>query len=453
MTASAGERSVYHRPLLWMLALAYACNFMDRSVVGTLAQAIKVDLVLSDAQLGLLQGFAFVVLYCIAGLPFAWLAERRDRITIISICLALWSAMTMVCGLTANFGQLLLARVGVGVGEAGCNPCSHSMIADAFAAKERSRALSVYQLGATVGTMVGAMCAGAIAQHFGWRVAFLMIGAPGLLVALAMRVFMRDPGRAGAASVAGDAGIGVVLRQLAGDWTILHLVLGFTLASFAFAAVSAFNQPYFIRAFGLSVARIGLIFGLSGGVASAACLVLSGRMTDWAARRDARWHGLLPVCGLGLSVPCTLAAYTVGDWRAALAFTFMAGFCLNWFIIPTLAALHRLLGIGRVATGMALVLLFQNFAGLGAGPFVAGAVIDALARAIYGKAHAANFLVDCPAGQGAGAYAAACHGALTQATRFGLMATVLVVAWACVHYALAALSLRRAVAAVEQGPR
>jgi predicted MFS family arabinose efflux permease len=431
-----------------MLALAYACNFMDRSVVGTLAQAIKLDLKVTDSQLGLLQGFAFVVLYCVMGLPMAWLAERRDRIGLISICLAVWSAMTMVCGLAQSFAQLLLARVGVGVGEAGCNPCSHSMIADAFAPGERSRALSIYQLGATVGTMVGAMSAGFVAQAWGWRAAFVAVGVPGLLVAVAMRVFMRDPPR-----VRTDAGgpqglpLAAVLKRLIGEPTMVNLVLGFTLASFAFAMVSSFNQPYFIRAFGLTVAQIGLVFGLSGGLASAACLVASGRLTDWAAQRDERWHAILPIAGMMLSIPCTLGAYSSPDWRLGLALTFLAGFFLNWFIIPTLSVLHKLLGVRQVAGGMALILMFQNFMGLGLGPYVAGAVIDAAARLQFAASGLGGFTTACPGGAApAGASAAlgaACHVTLVTATRIGLMSSVVVVVWACAHYAVAAIRLSR----------
>lgn len=448
--ASREERAaVYGRPLLWMLSLAYACNFMDRSVIGTLAQAIKIDLRLSDTQLGLLQGFAFVVLYCLAGLPLAWLADRRNRINIISVCLVVWSGMTMACGLAQNFVQLALFRVGVGVGEAGCNPCSHSMIADAFEPGERSRALSIYQLGATVGTMVGAMSAGIVAERYGWRIAFLVVGAPGIFVALAMKLTMKDPGhgRLDGAAERQAARMGDVLRRLVTSAALVNLVLGFTLASFAFGAISGFTQPYFIRAFGLTYGQIGLIFGLSGGVASAACLLVSGRLTDLVTVSSDRWHAWLPIIGLTCAIPATLAAYTVGDWRVAVACTFVSSFFMNWFIIPTLSALHKLLGLRMVATGMALVLLFQNFLGLGAGPYVAGLVIDAAGRGLFTGRGLGQFATACPGGealQGATApMAEACHATLTAATRIGLLSTVLILAWAIAHYALASLHLNR----------
>ncbi len=448
VAASEGRPAIYARPLLWMLSLAYACNFMDRSVVGTLAQPIKLDLLLTDSQLGLLQGFAFVVLYCVAGLPLAWLSERRNRITILSICLVMWSGMTMVCGLAQNFVQLLLFRVGVGVGEAGCNPCSHSMIADAFASGERSRALSIYQLGATVGTMLGAMSAGLLAEKFGWRAAFLVVGAPGIAVAGAIKLTVKEPTRVQSSPAPALAvPLSAVLRRLVNSRAIVHVVLGFSLASFAYAGIAGFNQPYFIRAFGLKYGQIGVIFGLSGGLASAACLLITGRLTDRLTQRSDRWHAFLPMIGLGFSLPCIAAAYAVGDWHVAIVWSFLGGFFMNWFIIPSLSVMHKLLGVRLVASGMALILLFQNFMGLGAGPYVTGLVIDAAGRRIYAAAGLGDFKAMCPGGvalHGASLEAAqACHSALTSATRLGLWSMVLILAWAILHYALAARHLHR----------
>ena len=455
-----GRDGVYARPLLWMLALAYACNFMDRSVIATLAQAIKTDLLLSDGQLGLLQGFAFVVLYCLMGLPMAWLAERRNRISLISICLVVWSGMTMVCGLAQNFVHLLLARIGVGVGEAGCNPCSHSMIADTFDAGQRSRALSIYQLGATAGTMLGAILAGQVAQHFGWRAAFVAVGIPGIVVALAMKLTMKDPPRrpdttAGATQALADPL--PVLKWLLRNRAIIHLELGFTLASFAYGAISGFNQPYFIRAFGLTVGEIGLIFGISSGLASATCLIVSGWLTDRCAARGNLWYARLAIIGMLCALPAIFAAYTVGDWRVAAILTFVSGFFMNWFIIPSLSLFHKLLGVRRVATGMTLLLMFQNFLGLGAGPFAAGLVIDAATRSLFASTGHGAFAAQCPGGQaiaGAGAdMIQACHAALLGGTRIGLLASIAILVWACLHYFIAGRLVARAAPDHPFGPQ
>lgn len=437
-------RSVYAFPLLWMLSLAYACNFMDRSIVGTLAQAIKVDLILTDSQLGLLQGFAFVVLYSVVGLPLSRLAERFNRVNIIAICLVAWSGMTMACGLAQTFVQLLLLRVGVGVGEAGCNPCSHSMIADTFAPEARSRALSIYQMGATVGTTIGAIAAGAIADLFGWRMAFVLVGAPGLLLAGATRLFVKDPPRVDAhvtVEQANAARLSAVLRRLVTSPAIVHLVIGFTLASFAQGGLAAFTQAYFVRAFGLSYGQVGLLFGLSGGIASAASLIITGRLTDRGAIADVRWHAWWPIVGVALSIPCSIMAYTVGTWPIAVAWSFANSFFIGWFILPTLSALHKLVGVRLVATGMALVLMFQNLVGLGGGPYVTGVIIDLASQHLYSLHWLGQFATSCPGGAahaGAATSAArACHAALVDGTRTGLLFTTVIRVWACAHYAWA----------------
>jgi MFS family permease len=449
-----GAMAVYGAPLLWMLSLAYAVNYMDRSIVGTLAQAIKLDLQLTDGQLGVLQGFAYVVLYSVTGLPLAWLAERRDRINILAVCLVAWSAMTMICGLAQSYAQLLLLRVGVGIGEAGCNPCSHSMIADAFAPQQRSRALSVYQLGATVGTTVGAMTAGLIADRVGWRMAFVIVGAPRLLLAAILKLASKDPPRVEGRHTAGQmetARLAPVARRIETSPALVHIIIGFTLASFVSGALGAFSQPYFIRAFGLNYGTVGLAFGLSGGLASAASLISGGRISDAMTARDGRWHVWLPIIGLAVSIPCSWLQFSAGDWRLALAWGFANGFFMNWFIIPTLSVMHKLVGVRLVATGMALILMFQNFVGLGGGPFFTGYLIDTFSQNLFAAGGHGDFRTLCPGGRAHPGVAAdlvrACRSSITEATRFGLQFTVLIRAWACLHYALAAKHVLRELTA------
>jgi hypothetical protein len=187
---------------------------------------------------------------------------------------------------------------------------------------------------------------------------------------------------------------------------------------------------------------IGVAFGFSGGLASAASLMTSGRITDAATQRDTRWHVWLPVIGLALSMPCSWAAYAAPDWRIALMFSFANGFFMNWFIIPTLSVMHKLVGVRMVATGMALILMFQNLVGLGGGPFVTGVIIDWMSQHLFSGLGFGRFDMLCPGGKAhvgaAIALAHACRTSITQATRVGLQFTVLVRLWACVHYALAA---------------
>src|SRR5580700_357053 len=185
----------YSRWVVILLMLVYTSNFIDRTIVGTLGQAIKVDMKLSDAQLGLLGGFAFAFLYTILGIPIARLAEKRSRVTIISVCLAIWSGMTALCGAAASFPLLLLCRVGVGIGEAGCSPSAQSLIADYYTPERRATALSAYSFGIPLGGMIGAISGGLLAQSVGWRWAFVIVGLPGILLALLTAMSLKEPPR------------------------------------------------------------------------------------------------------------------------------------------------------------------------------------------------------------------------------------------------------------------
>lgn len=444
-------------PLLPMLVMAYAANFMDRTIIGTLAQAIKVDLVITDGQLGLLQGFAFVVLYSFTGLWIANLTERFDRIWIISVCITLWSGMTMLCGTAANFAQLLLFRIGVGIGEAGCNAPSHSMIADAYEPRRRASALGIYNMGTAIGTMIGAMSGGLIAQYLGWREAFLIVGAPGVVLAIAMRLILRDPPRT---AIKRDVPvtpvrIAHIAKGLAGNPAIRHMVFGFTLTSFAAAGSGSFAQPYFIRNFGLTYAQIGLIFGLAIGLSTAISMVVSGRLADRTSSRDGRWHAWLPAIGVAVSTPFSLMAYSVGSWPLALALLIVADFFATWFIAPTLSGIHKIVGPRAVAMSMALILLFQNMLGLGGGPLVTGMLIDHFAQSNFAQLGLGEFLTACPGGVAPAGSAAdlvsGCASSLAGATRWGIYVAIVMRIWAVLHFVLAARHVARALGAGASG--
>ena len=189
------SRGTNRSTILALLMLVYTFNFIDRMIIVTLGQAIKVDLQITDAQLGLLQGLAFAVFFTTLGIPLARLAERFSRVNIIAICLALWSGMTVLCGTAANYTQLFLYRMGVGVGEAGCSPPAHSLITDLYAPGSRATALSIYSLGIPLGMMFGAMAGGWIADELGWRQAFVIVGLPGVVLAVLFKMVVKEPPR------------------------------------------------------------------------------------------------------------------------------------------------------------------------------------------------------------------------------------------------------------------
>ena len=304
----------YKRAVLATLTLVYTLNFIDRTIVGIIGQPMKESLGITDNQLGLLGGLAFALLYTILGVPIARLAERVSRVNIIAICITLWSGFTALCGIAPNFAVMLAMRVGVGIGEAGCSPPAHSLISDYYEPKRRASALSVYAFGIPLGGMLGAIFGGLIAQYLNWRMAFFIVGLPGVLVAIALKLIVKEPPR-GHSEIAGppgpaggrDAGgdrhaagaqlrqeiayevreLGIVGRRIFGTWSFLNMALGVTLASFAGYGAGAFSSPYFIRTFGLGLALVGVLFGIIGGVSSGSGTLLGGFVTDWLSKRSA----------------------------------------------------------------------------------------------------------------------------------------------------------------------
>ena len=309
----------------------YTLNFIDRTIVGIIGQPMKESLGITDNQLGLLGGLAFALLYTMLGVPIARLAERVSRVNIMAICITMWSGFTALCGLAPNFAVMLAMRVGVGIGEAGCSPPAHSLISDYYEPKRRASALSVYAFGIPLGGMLGAIFGGLIAQYLNWRMAFFIVGLPGVLVAIALKLIVKEPPRghseiAGAPGAAGgrDAGgssrprrrparfarrsryevseLGIVGKRIFGTWSFLNMALGVTLASFAGYGAGAFSSPYFIRTFGLGLALVGVLFGIIGGVSSGSGTLVGGFVTDWLTKRSAAWYALVP--GIGLAIAC-----------------------------------------------------------------------------------------------------------------------------------------------------
>ncbi len=271
-----GKKSV-----VLLLTLAYTLNSADRTLIAILGSALKSDLKLSDAQLGWLIGPAFATLYAFSGLIIARLAERFNRVAIISIALTVWSALTALCGMATSLSQLLLLRMAVGVGEAGCTPPAHSLISDYVESAHRSTALSIYSCGISLGYILSALVGGYVTMHYGWRTACVVIGLPGTAVALLIRAFIKEPPRGSAdarpmpaapASAARPwfsvelAEMNAVAQLLFRQRSLAHMLFGLILASFAAQGSYAFTPAYFARAFNLDYTTVGIISALTGGV-------------------------------------------------------------------------------------------------------------------------------------------------------------------------------------------
>ena len=445
-------KDTYRSTILVLLVLVYTFNFIDRMIVATLGQAIKVDLQISDAQLGLLQGLAFAICFTTVGIPLARLAERVSRVNLIAVCLAVWSGMTALCGAAANYTQLFLCRMGVGIGEAGCLPPAHSLITDLYAARSRATALSIYSLGIPLGTMFGAMAGGWIADELGWRLAFLIVGLPGVVLAVVFKIVVKEPQRGLADGVCTDPSaavppLGNVVRQLFGNASFVHILVGATLIGFVAYGTGTFTQPYLHRAFGLSYTQVGLFFGLIGGAAAAAGTVLGGVASDWAGRRALRWYALIPGFSVLLAAPGYVLAYTRESPQLALACLAVPMLLHYVYIGPTLGVMHNLVGPRMRATAIALFIFIVNLIGLGAGPYVTGRLNDYFAEREFLRALGGSFAERCPGGiapAGSGdVLVLECARSGVLGTRAGIVITSFVLVWAALHYLLAARTLRR----------
>ncbi|MFZ1991510.1 MAG: MFS transporter, partial [Alphaproteobacteria bacterium] len=279
---------------LSLLVLAYVCSFIDRQIFAILQQPIKTAMNLSDTELGLLGGLAFALFYTAFGIPLARIADHHSRSKMIAICLALWSVMTALCGAATNFLTLALARVGVGVGEAGCSPPAHSLLADYFAPHERSTAFGIYTLGIPIGGALGLLIGGYVNVALGWREAFYVVGLPGLLLALLIAFALKEPPRGLSENMQSTGAekppsLGEVARTLWKRKTFHHLCAAFALTAFTGYGVGQWYPSYFIRTFHLNTGTIGLVSAISTGLFGGFSSYIGGVLADRFSKRDARW--------------------------------------------------------------------------------------------------------------------------------------------------------------------
>jgi len=441
----------YRRVVLLLLMLAYTFNSAHRSLIAIIGQPMKVELELSDTQLGLLAGTAFAALYALAGLPIARLAERFNRVTIISMSLAVWSALTALCSTAGSFAQLIALRLGIGIGEAGCSAPAHSLISDYYGRRHRTRALSVYSCGLSLGYLFVTMVGGAVVARYGWRAACVAVGLPGVVTAFAIKRIVTEPVRGGAELSAGTGAaaaptapfawraeaheLAAVARRLFGRWPSAHIVFGFTVSSFASYGAYVFIPAYFNRDFGLDFATIGLVLGLAGSVPVALGTLTGGWITDFLGARRGRWYALAPAAGLALATPLYVLAFLQRDFRSAAALLAAAGFFQYISLGPTFGIVQNVVAVRQRATATALLYLCLILLALAGGPPFTGWLIDRFADAHLAGAFGAT----CPGGAGS----PACAAALAAASREGIILTLCLQAWGAAHYALGAIGLER----------
>ena len=380
MSASTAGTPRSVRMLMWTLLIVYILNFLDRQIVNILAEEISRDLDLSDAQIGLMTGLAFALFYTILGIPIARYVDRpkTNRAHVITISLGVWSAMTAACGLAQNYAQLLLARIGVGVGEAGCTPAAHSLISDAVPADKRSSAMAFYGLGIPIGGLIGMVVGGVLNDLYGWRNAFLAVAVPGIVFAFVLPFLLRDPGRTHApgAAKAQQPFLSVVADILT-NRSFLLVLLGASFTAFLAYGKGVWVVILFQRDFGLSAGQTGLWLGIITGLAGMLGTWAGGYLADRFGKRDKRHILTAPAVGMTIAAPILFAAYYVSDWRLALALLIIPT-ALNYFYYgPSYALAQQLVKPNQRAVATSLVIFGQNLIGLGLGPLFFGVLSDA----------------------------------------------------------------------------
>lgn len=384
--------AAHARTMLWILLIVYIFNFLDRQIVNILAEPIKADLGLTDTELGLLAGPAFAVFYALLGIPIARYADKdgTNRVRLIALALAIWSAMTAVCGLAQNFVQLLLARIGVGVGEAGCTPAAHSLISDSVAPERRSSAIAFYGLGVPIGSLLGLIIGGIVNDLYGWRIALMLVGAPGLVLALVVLFVMREPRHSRTAEAVATAAAvtrlstGEAMREIFASRAFIYILIASSVVAFLGYGKALWTISFFIRSHGLSTTEAGLSMAVVLGLAGVFGTWLGGKMADRFGARDKRHILTFPAYGMAVAAPILFLGYYMEDWRVAVALLIIPTILNSAYYGPAYACVQGLVRPQARAVAASIMLFGQNLIGLGFGPFLFGVLSDQLAPT-YGQ--------------------------------------------------------------------
>ncbi len=374
------------RVMLLTLLVVYVLNFLDRQILNILAEPIKRDLGLSDTQLGLLAGPAFAVLYAVLGIPIARYADRgsTNRSTLISVSLVVWSGMTALCGFAQNFWQMALARIGVGVGEAGCTPAAHSLISDTVAPEKRASAIAFYGMGVPIGTLLGLLIGGVVNDIWGWRVALMLVGAPGILLALLLPILLREPRRLGLmkgeASPSGQAQIPVLaaISEVLTSRAYVLLLVAASFAAFLSYGKGLWTLSLFIRSHGMTTTEVGIIGSVTLGVAGVFGTWLGGWAADRFGALNRRHILTLPAIGMAVAAPIQFLGYGASIWWVAGLLILVPTILNAAYYGPTYACVQGLVRKELRAVAASGVLFGQNLIGLGLGPLIFGALSDRL---------------------------------------------------------------------------
>ncbi|HEV7691514.1 MAG TPA: MFS transporter [Hyphomonadaceae bacterium] len=387
----------HRRWALGVLVVVYVFNFIDRQVLSILQEDIRKDLGLSDLQLGMLTGLSFAAVYCTFGIPVARIADSTSRKGVIAVSLALWSGFTALCGLAGNFWHLFLARLGVGLGEAGGSPPAHALISDLYEKEKRGTALAIYSVGLYIGTFLGFALGGILAEGLDWRQAFFVVGLPGVIFAVIVWTTVREPIRGLSGTPTNTS---VTFWQsakklwkvtsfryyalAAGAGLFITYGLGNFMPSFLVRTYGQWSMPELHRALGIcgddctamSTSEIGLVYGMVAGLAGAIGTLAGGLLADRWGAKDRRWFLWIPMWGKLTGGPLFVASMFAPSAELSLLLYFPAIGLAAMYLGPSVAITHNLVPPGMRAMASAVFFFIINMVGLGLGPTLLGATSD-----------------------------------------------------------------------------
>lgn len=410
----------YRRYVLLLFLLVQMTAIVDRQVLAILAEPIKLEFGLSDFQLGALTGLAFALFYTTMGIPIAAWVDRGNRRNVIALALAVWSALTALSGVAANYWHLLLLRIGVGAGEAAVQPSMVSMISDYYAPEERAGAVAIAAVGVSLALLIGFPAGGWIGDQYGWRMAFIALGLPGVLLALVVRLTLREPTRGASEGRVAEAEAPPVIdvfRFVLRSPTIRHMLATGALVIFAFYSLSQWLPTFFRRSHDMSGTEVGIAIGLLIGVGGGLGTLLGGWLSDLFSRRDVRWSLWLSATIFAVAFPFYFVAIMIENKWLALAALFIPAMASLFATGPLVALLQGLVKLRMRAMVVAIFLLATNLIGVGLGPLAIGLISDLLSTRLG-----------------------------SESLRYALLPIPFLMLWAAVHLVLAARTQREDLA-------
>ncbi len=368
---------------LAMLCFVYVLNFLDRQLISILAKPIQDGLHVSDGQLGMITGFYFACFYCVIAIPIGWLADRTNRVHVLSVACAIWSAATAACGLAGSYGQLVAARMMVGIGEAGGVPPSYAIISESFPRERRTTAMAIFNLGPPIGSALGVAFGASLAAAFDWRMPFFVIGAIGVVTALAVHLIVREPAgerqRVGVETApAGVKPLGFVatIAQFFANPLLLMASLASGAGNFITYGLLNFTTLFLMREKGMALSDVAVWYALVVAIGMGGGIYASGRIVDRFAARSKAAYATVPAVSLLLALPFFLGFVWAPGWPLALAFLCVPMFLNSFFLSATVTFVQGEVPPERRVISGALLLLVMNFIGLGLGPTYVGMASD-----------------------------------------------------------------------------